>query len=185
MHQPRKWNAKAYKLDTAPLPSKRRSVKGQARQAACRVKKNGFQANARTFRFVLPRPLHRPPFGRGSGFALPPSARGNLEKISRSDRGGFAQWGKDNAMSQLGFSLKVVKGYHLTATNRRAISTMIKNRWKHGHSRDISYQLTKVNDEVYDCEISKNERDDWGRLVTRRSHVTVQVQYAKTKESQS
>ena len=88
-------------------------------------------------------------------------------------------------MSQLGFSLKLVQGYHLTATNRRAIATMIKNRWKHGHSRDISYQLTKVNDEVYDCEISKNERDDWGRLVTRRSHVTVQVLYAKTKESQS
>lgn len=88
-------------------------------------------------------------------------------------------------MSQIEFILKMVKGYHLTATNRRTIATMIRNRWKDGHSRDISYKLTKVDDEMYDCEICKNERDDWGRLVTRRSHVTVQAHYAKTKESQS
>jgi len=35
---------------------------------------------------------------------------------------------------------------------------------------------------MYDCEISKNERDDWGRLVKRKSRVTVQVQNSKAKE---
>ncbi len=177
MHQSRKWNAKAYKPDTAPLPSKRRSVKGQARRAACRVKKIGFQAYARTFRFVLPRPLHRPPFGRGSGCALPPMTGESCcfpdhrEEVSPNGAINGAQKMED--AEKANYAIRLIEGRHLTASNKRHISALLERGWWSGHSRHIQYEIARLTDDTYRVIITQRERDDMKRVQTRTMHVTI------------
>lgn len=60
-----------------------------------------------------------------------------------------------------------VKSGHLTATNKRVISEMLKMSMMEAQSGKIVYRISSEGDGDYKVEISKMEMDDYGRPVNR------------------
>jgi hypothetical protein len=64
--------------------------------------------------------------------------------------------------------------YHLTATEKRHIQQIIANGWFEGSTKRKSYKMEKT-ETGYVGVVSTFEKDDWGRLVTRKQSFEVAV----------
>lgn len=66
-------------------------------------------------------------------------------------------------------SIRLIEGWHLTATQKRHLAEIIARGWTEGHSGRFRYSLAPIEGEPshFRYHWRKNERDDWGQPVTR------------------
>lgn len=66
-------------------------------------------------------------------------------------------------------SIRLIEGLHLTATQKRYLAEIIARGWTEGHSGRFRYSLAPIEGAPsrFRYHWRKNERDDWGRCVTR------------------
>lgn len=69
----------------------------------------------------------------------------------------------------------MIEGRHLTATNRKHIVAVIEQGLTSGYSKRIGYHITEQDGDTYSIRIEQNERNDYGKLVTRIQNVKVIV----------
>lgn len=67
--------------------------------------------------------------------------------------------------------IKLIEGLHLTATNKRHLSQMVQANMTRGQSGKLAYEIEPIPNEPKQWRylIVKRERDDWKRLVIRKS----------------
>lgn len=73
------------------------------------------------------------------------------------------------------FTISLVKGTHLTATNKRAIAQLLERGWMVGHSRLIEYRILPVANDLYRVLITKAGRDEKNQPRSCATPVTVRV----------
>lgn len=78
------------------------------------------------------------------------------------------------AMMEMMMQVKMIEGLHLTATNKRHIAEMLTRGIMEGGTRALYYVFTNIEGNVARLTIFKNETNDYGRKVTRKSHCTVE-----------
>ena len=70
--------------------------------------------------------------------------------------------------------IKLIEGVHLTATNKRHIAEMLTRGMMQGGTKRIGYKFSSAEGNVAKFTLIQNERDDWGRPVTRRGNYVVE-----------
>jgi hypothetical protein len=66
--------------------------------------------------------------------------------------------------------IKIISGRHLTPTNKRVISEMLRSGMTEGQSGRIVYRIADKGDN-YSVEITQVEKNDYGKPVNRVSRV--------------
>lgn len=74
-------------------------------------------------------------------------------------------------------SVRLIEGLHLTAANKNALAAMHAKGWTTGKTARISYTLIPKEGcaNLYLYTLSKADRDDRGRPVTRYSKGIVEI----------
>lgn len=75
---------------------------------------------------------------------------------------------------------KVLEALHLTARQKQMIEYMIKNQYVTASTKMMEarmYGPIEFGEEkiAYRVEFFKNEKDDWGRPITRRTNAIIKV----------
>ena len=70
--------------------------------------------------------------------------------------------------------IKLIEGYHLTATNKRHIAEMLTKGIMEGGTKAIYYVFSNIEGNIARLTFFKNETNDYGRKVTRKSHCVVE-----------
>ncbi|WP_376711185.1 hypothetical protein [Pseudochrobactrum lubricantis] len=73
------------------------------------------------------------------------------------------------------YAISLLKGYHITATEKRHISEVLESGQKCGATSKMRLEVLSQNDQIYEIAIHTRERDSLNRLVPRRSLVTVKA----------
>lgn len=73
--------------------------------------------------------------------------------------------------------VKLIKGLHVTATNKRHIAQIIQNGWSQGGTKRLGYRIEKIEDQddMYNVEITSVDSNDYGKKFNRVMNVVVQV----------
>jgi hypothetical protein len=71
---------------------------------------------------------------------------------------------------KLGGNMTILKGGHLTATNKKHINYIIAQGWNSGESKKIKYFITSLENNVYSVTIQKNETSDFNGAKFVREH---------------
>lgn len=71
--------------------------------------------------------------------------------------------------------VKMIEGLHLTATNKRHIAAVVEQGLTSGYSKRIAYHITDRDGDIYSIRIEQNERNDYGKIITRIQNVKVEV----------
>lgn len=70
--------------------------------------------------------------------------------------------------------VKLIEGFHLTATNKRHIAEMLTRGIMEGGTRALHYVFSNIENNIARLTIFKNETDDYGRKVTRTFRCVVE-----------
>ncbi|WP_022712249.1 hypothetical protein [Pseudochrobactrum sp. AO18b] len=73
------------------------------------------------------------------------------------------------------YAISLLKGYHITATEKRHISEVLESGQKCGATSKMRLEILSQHDQIYEIAIHTRERDSLNRLVPRRSLVTVKA----------
>ena len=71
--------------------------------------------------------------------------------------------------------VKMIEGRHITATNKRHIASVIEQGLTSGYSKRIAYHVTDRDGDIYSIRIEQDERNDFGKVITRIQTVKVEV----------
>lgn len=73
------------------------------------------------------------------------------------------------------YAISLLKGYHITATEKRHISEVLESGQKCGATSKMRLEILNQQEQIYEIAIHTRERDSYNRLVPRRSLVTVKA----------
>jgi hypothetical protein len=72
-------------------------------------------------------------------------------------------------------SIKLITGYHLTQTRRRAILAIANAGLEVGRVGRINYRLTPAGDGQTHIKMWENESNGYGKMITRTESATVEL----------
>jgi len=73
--------------------------------------------------------------------------------------------------------MKILKGVHLTQTDKKAIKYMIKNNMAEGQTKIKYFKLTLINEDKkqYHVFIKEKYKNDFGAIRFRTSNLEIQL----------
>lgn len=79
------------------------------------------------------------------------------------------------------YAISLLKGYHITATEKRHISELLESGQTSGATSKMRLEILSQQEQIFEIAIHTRERDSYNRLVPRRSLVTVKAVPKKNK----
>ena len=70
--------------------------------------------------------------------------------------------------------IKLIEGYHMTATRKRHVAEMISRGMMKGGTSRLWYEFESVENSIAKLTCYEDYVDDYGRKNTRKSNYTVQ-----------